>query len=51
MSNKKHRDTAAADAEMAERRKRENEREDAGENGGKGTKDVLGDGEDEDVIF
>lgn len=52
VANKKQRDTAAADAEMRAKR----ERQAAGEEGDKAKEetdsaDILGAGEDEDVIF
>ena len=52
VSNKKQRDIAAADAEILAKRKRE-DKENAAEaaDDEKGTKDVLGDADDEDVIF
>ena len=52
VSNKKQRDSAAADAEMAAKRRREN-KENVETNGSHDgtTKDILGDEEDEDIIF
>jgi V-type H+-transporting ATPase subunit D len=49
VSNKKQRDTAAADAELAERMKREGSNKENDE--GPESSDVLGDQEDADVIF
>ena len=49
VSNKKQRDTAAADAELVEKMKREGS--DKENDGGREASDVLGEQEDADVIF
>ena len=51
MSNKKQRDTAAADAEMEKRRKAESDKENEAAQESTGNNDILGDDEDKDVIF
>ena len=50
VSNKKQRDQAAADAEIKARQQQERQ-ENAQPNGNEGSKDVLGEHEDDDVIF
>ncbi len=47
MSNKKQRDSAAADAEMAAKRRGSDKENESGPT----TSDVLGEQEDQDVIF
>ena len=52
VSNKKQRDQAAADAEMlAQREKTKHQDEESQENGDVEAQDVLGEHEDDDVIF
>ena len=51
MSNKKQRDTAAADAEMEKRKKAESDKENGAAQESIGNNDILGDEEDKDVIF
>lgn len=50
VSNKKQRDQAAADAEILAKRNKEKQQEKAEENGADPV-DVLGEREDDDVIF
>lgn len=50
VSNKKQRDQAAADAEILEQRKKQQQKENGEENGSDPV-DVLGEHEDDDVIF
>lgn len=51
VSNKKQRDNAAADAEIAAKRAKESQRERAVEKEAPEAPDVLGEQEDTDVIF
>ena len=51
VSNKKQRDTAAADAEMEKKRMAEGDKENDGIPDITGNPDILGDEDDKDVIF
>ncbi|ELR09167.1 V-type proton ATPase subunit D [Pseudogymnoascus destructans 20631-21] len=51
VANKKQRDVAVADAEMAARREKDNAANDGGDDGLSGNADILGEQEDADVIF
>lgn len=50
VANKKQRDTAASDAELKKKMEAEG-KENARANGGQGPSDLLGENEDDDVIF
>ena len=51
VSNKKQRDTAAADAEMERKRKAESDKENGAVPDSIGNNDILGGEDDKDVIF